>query len=288
MAKERCTCTSCKNTFDKAIMIRVEKNNRGGRGSYLCRDCNRIIYGYTTENNEWRGADPKHPNTFGLEFETTYSNTKARSELFEYGMLPTYDSTVDVEYKSCIERNLKSFSHLFKVCDKLIANGDLEVGDTAGTHFHVGHNNLNWETIGYIRRFYHSLFIPLSDAMKANPEKTAELFGRGIDQCNSQGNCWAQSVHEWTSATNHTNFINVQHDNTLEFRMAKFQNSKQYMRMAKFATKCTNIVMTNFVEHFNDEIKDTKRYPTKKAYRKHKADMTAGKLVKAFMDEINR
>ena len=41
-------------------------------------------------------------------------------------------------------------------------------------------------------------------------------------------------------------------------------------------------IVTNFCEHFNDEPKDKRRYATKTAYRKHKAQTTAKKLVKIF------
>lgn len=281
------TCTRCGATGHISIMHRVEKNNRGQRGAYICERCNSEMHGYTTKNNEQRGADTVHPFTYGMENETTYSNAKARSELYEYGMLPTADCTVDVEYKSAIENSLKSFSHLWKVMDRLIADGDMEIGSTAGSHFHVGHRDLNSETIEYIRRFYHSLFLPLSEAMKANDEATRNLFGRGIDEYNSEGDCWARSINEYTKATSHTNFINTQHSMTLEFRMAKFQNSKQYMRMAKFATKVTEIVMNNFVAHFNDSTFDTSRYNNITEYRKHKAQVAAKKIVAAFEKAIN-
>jgi hypothetical protein len=41
-------------------------------------------------------------------------------------------------------------------------------------------------------------------------------------------------------------------------------------------------VVTNFCEHFNDEKIDSRRYKNMTEYRKHKASMTAKKLVKIF------
>lgn len=298
------TCTKCNRTFSKFTMIRVDKNNRGGNPAYICDDCNTEMHSYNTKNNKLRGADTVHPFTFGMENETTYSDAKARSELYEYDMLPTHDGTVDVEYKSCIEQSLKSFSHLWKVMDKLIAEGHMEIGDSAGSHFHVGHKNLNSETMDYIRRFYHSLFTGLSDEMKLHPEETKELFGREIDHYNESGRCWARSIDEYTDPENHTNFINVQHSKTLEFRMAKFRNSEQYTRMAKFATKVTDCVMTNFVEHFNDEVDINKlkrnwklnfneeieisERNAQRMYRLFKAKMTSKKLVNLYIKAIER
>ena len=285
MARTMVFCTKCKREGNINDFFRVDKNNRGQRGAYICPDCNEEMHSYYTKNNEERGAETVHPYTYGMELETSMSDSKARSELFEYHFLPTRDCTVDVEYKSPIMQNLKSLSHLGKVLDRLVAEDHLEMDDRCGTHFHVGHKDLDADTMDYIRRFYHSLFVPLSDAVKANPAE--QFWGRGIDQCNSEGSCWARSINASTDATEHTNFINVQHDKTLEFRLAKYQTASQYMGIAKFATKCMEIVMNNFVSHFNDRDYDKKRYSTVTEYRKHKAAVAADKMVKAYLKAIN-
>ena len=127
----------------------------------------------------------------------------------------------------------------------------------------------------YIRRFYHSLFLKLSDELKACPTETEKLFGRNFGT-------WARPISECSSPTEHTNFINTQHDNTLEFRLVMFRNARQYMAVTKFARACTEALVNNFLEHFDDEPTDLKRYPNKTEYRKHKADIAAKKMVKYF------
>lgn len=279
MARTIVTCTKCGATHSKYQMIKVDKNNRGGRASYLCMACNSEMHSYYDENNELRGAATVHPFTYGIELETSDSTTKARSELAEYKFMPTHDGTVDVEFKSPIMNNLKSMSHLVKVIDKMMESGDIEIGSNCGTHFHVGHSNLNRETMGYIRRFYNSLFVPLCEEMQRHPEKTAEFFGRGFGR-------WCDTINMSSYAEEHTNFINVQHNNTLEVRIAFYRNGKQYMNVAKFATKMTEAVMNNFVAHFNDSEWDTSRYATIREYRLHKAQMTAQKIVKIYLKAI--
>lgn len=280
MARTIVTCTKCGRQASKHIMVGYQKNNRGQRTAYICEDCAREMHGYTTKNNELRGARTVHPFTYGIELETSGSSEKARGELAEYHFLPTADCTVDVEYKSPIMNNLKSMSHLVKVIDRMMDNGEIEIGSNCGTHFHVGHKDLDAETMGYIRRFYHSLFLPLCEAMEAHPIETREFWGRGFGH-------WSDTINESSYPTEHTNFINVQHDRTIEFRIAFYRNGAQYMNVAKFATKAVEAVMNNFVAHFNDSTFDTSRYANITEYRKHKAQVAGQKIAKAWMKAAN-
>lgn len=54
------------------------------------------------------------------------------------------------------------------------------------------------------------------------------------------------------------------------------------MKAVHFCKDATTTIINNFIAHFNDEPKDKRRYPTITAYRKHKAQTTAQKLVKLF------
>ena len=80
----------------------------------------------------------------------------------------------------------------------------------------------------------------------------------------------------------HCNFVNLQHDFTIEFRACKFINANQYMTAVKFNRDVVNAIIENFIKHFNDEEFDTRRYSTIKEYRLHKAQVTAAKLVKLW------
>jgi hypothetical protein len=116
----------------------------------------------------------------------------------------------------------------------------------------------------------------------ADTEKSARFFGRAP-------NHWAQAVTFQDPSGDyegyrmkHETMFNLQHDHTIEFRQAKFVNAEQYMKVAKFAKDVTNAIIENFIKHFMDTEWDTRRYPTRTAYRKHKADVTAQKLVKLY------
>jgi hypothetical protein len=134
----------------------------------------------------------------------------------------------------------------------------------------------------YLRRFNGSLFVPLSNAIMQDQAKAERFFGR-------RSNHWAEPVTFADPSGNfegyamkHEAMFNLQHNYTIEFRQPKFVNAEQYMNVAKFSKDVANAIIENFIKHFMDTEWDTRRYPTRTAYRKHKADVTAQKLVKLY------
>ena len=260
--------------------IKTPLARRGGRNAYMCDFHAHGMASYSTDNNRRQGKTKVSKDTFGWEFETSYSDTKARGEFIAAKFLPTSDCTVDVEYKSPIYNGLNSISKTFTTFDKLIANGNLEIGEGCGTHTHYGNREyINRETMDYLRRFYHSLFITLCESIREHSDKTAAFWGRDFTY-------YASPITRYTSATEHTNFVNLQHSNTIEFRLVKYQNAEQMMRVTRFIKAVGNCIIENFITHFNDAEFDTRRYPTIKEYRKHKADVTANKIVKLYEKAI--
>ncbi len=276
---QKCMCKNCGN----AGTVRVPIAKRGGRDGWMCTMHAERELGYCTENNYRHGVEKKDCFTFSKELETSYSTMRARGELLDFGFIATSDVTVDVEYKSPIYEGLNALSKQCVSIEKLMASGDIRIGNECGTHFHCGHREyINGTTMRYLRRFNNSLFVPLSNAIMADTQKSARFFGR-------LPNSWAEPVTMHDPSGNfdggymkHSAMFNLQHDYTIEFRQAKFVNAKQYMQVAKFAKDVTNAIIENFIKHFNDAEWDTRRYPTKTAYRKHKADVTAQKLVKLY------
>lgn len=267
----RCNCKSCNNIGTHPIKV----FKRGEGNAYLCDFHFNQNEGYYTKNNRKQGTNKQHGFTYGVEFETSYSTPKARIEFTDIGYLPTHDATVNCEYKSPIMQGLNQLAKHTVTFERLINENNLQVNADCGTHLHIGGDALNAEAMQYIKRFYHSLFLPLSDTMQNNPEATSRLFGRPL-------NYWASAIYAGCDVEKHTNFINMQHEKTIEFRACKFVNAKQYMNAVHFCDEAVKTVITNFVEHFNEEPKDKRRYPTQTAYRKHKAQTTAKKLVKLF------
>lgn len=276
-----CMCEDCTNIGTIAVAM----PDRGGNAGFMCEFHAYQELNYSRENGMHYGKEKKHRKTYSEEMETSSSDLQARAELLHFGFLPTDDATVDVEYKSPIFEGLNAISKQCLTVDKLIADGHMRIGNECGTHFHVGHaDHINPRTMRYLRRFNGSLFVPLSEAIMADPAKSARLFGR-------QPNRWAEPITFNDPSGNyegwqmkHEAMINLQHDYTIEFRQCKFVNAEQYMNAVKFCDKVADTLIKNFILHFNDTPNDARRYPNKTSYRKHKAQMTAQKLVKIYED----
>ena len=274
-----CMCKNCNSVGT----VKVPIAKRGDRYGYLCDYHARHLEGYSHENDYRHGNRKKNGFTFSIELEVSNANTKARGELVDFGFIPTSDCTVSAEYKSPIYEGLNALSKQCVSIEGLIASGNIRIGNECGTHFHCGHREyINGTTMRYLRRFNNSLFVPLSNAIMQDTEKSKRFFGR-------EPNEWARPVTNNSPSGNvnggymeHSAMFNLQHDYTIEFRQAKFVNAEQYMQVAKFAKDVTNAIIENFIKHFNDAEWDTRRYPTKTEYRKHKANVTAQKLVKLY------
>lgn len=275
----RCMVEGCGRTAEVKIPIA----KRGGRDGWLCRYHAERLEGYTVENGVRSGKRKVNEFTDSCELEVSYANIKARGELLDVGYIATSDCTVSAEFKSPIYEGLNALSKHCVTIETLINNGDLRIGDECGTHLHIGHaSQINPQTMRYLRRFNNSLFVPLSEAIMADTEKSARFFGR-------RPNSWAEPITERDTsgdlpghAMKHSAMFNLQHDYTVEFRQAKFVNAEQYMAVARFARDCVNAIIENFIKHFNDTEWDRNRYPKRTDYRKHKAQVTAKKLVKLY------
>lgn len=288
-------CTCCNSVFFTNDMVKTPMAKRGMANAYMCQNCATQNRNYHTSNNVLQGKAKVNQVFIGIELETSYTNEYARNTIFEYGLIPTHDCSLNsdgfgsrygwdgnaCEYVTGIMQGLNIASKMAVTIEKLMQDDHLKINDSCGTHFHVSINSMkdsNGEKtyIGYIQRFYHSLFVPLCEAMKANPEATQKLFGRYF---NSH---YAKTIHADSYCGDRYNFINVTNDSNIEFRLNKFQNAKQFQNLMKMEVEMVQAIVTNFCEHFNDEKIDHRRYENMTAYRKHKASMTAGKLVKIF------
>ena len=273
----KCSCIGCQKVLPVNQMIRMDKNNRGGANSYLCTEHAYENKSYSYEHDRTWGLQKAHGFTYGVELESMLDSIKARNELMSRDWIPTNDCTVEVEFKSPIMLGLNALSKDCEQIQKMNRNLELDtLDDDCGTHLNIGNiYHINAQTIDYLKRFMHSLFIPLSDYLEANPDKAAAVFGRDFTY-------YARAITQGADPDTHELFINFQHSNRIEFRLCKFINAKQYMNCAKMCTEMMTALINNFILHFNDEPKDKRRYATKTAYRKHKAEVTAAKLVKIF------
>ena len=270
----RCQCPNCSAIGTHKYPVR----RRGGNMAYLCDFHSRYLESYSTENNYRLGEQKANGFTYSIECETMRPEFQARLELLLAGYIPTSDCTVDVEFKSPIYEGLNAVKAYLPSIQWMLDENLIVIDENCGTHFHVGHHDyINSKYMNYIRRFYHSLFVPLSRALEENNSKATEIFGRNFGY-------WAQSINENTDADEHTNFINVQHDYTIEFRRAFFRNDKQYSRCADFCRKITEKVVNTFcVEVENLGLIEGQTLTVEqKACLKKAADKAAKQMIKVF------
>lgn len=302
MARKYAKCSCCEGSFPVIDMVGTISAKRGGQPEYMCADCATRNQGYHASNDKVMGTEKVNDVFCGIENETSFTDEYARNAMFEYGFIPTHDSSLHsdgmgtrygwdrntCEYVSSLMRGLNRASKFALTCDRLIAEGHLRINDSCGTHFHVSIDSMkdkdgNKTYMGYIRRFYNSLFVPLCEEMKANPEATKALFGRFFTG-------YAQAIDMNTTQSYHGDryyFINCMADNNIEFRLNRFVSGKQYQALMKMEVEMVKCIVANFCEHFMDTEWDRRRYEKRTAYRKHKAQVTAAKLVKIFRKYAN-
>lgn len=290
MARQTAKCTCCNRDFFVVDMVGTAMPNRGGRVAYMCRDCAQRNRYYHTSNTELQGKAKQNNVRVGHEIEVAYNDDYARNILFEYGCIPTNDSSLHgnrtCEFVTGIQQGLNISSKMWVTLESLVQGGHIQINDSCGTHFHISINNMedgNGRQVymDYIRRFYHSLFVPLAKEMANNPEKTRKLFGRNFTG-------YATNINENSSANSRYNFVNVTNNSNIEFRLNRFTTAKQAQELTKMEVEMVKAIVTNFCEHFNDTPNDARRYPTKTSYRKHKAQVAGQKLVKLFHKYADR
>ena len=300
MAKTYATCTRCGATHPVSVMTATTSAKRGERSAYICERCATQNMYYHATNSAVVGTNKKNNVLCGIEFECSFSDDYARNAMFEYKFIPTHDCSIQsdgmgrrygsdgnsCEYVSGLMKGLNQASKFALTCDKLMAEGHLAVNDSCGTHFHVSIDSMkdsNGEKtyIGYIRRFYHSLFIPLNEAVASNPEAMRRVFGRGFGH-------YCEAIDR-TANPEYDRYlwVNVTNNNNVEFRLNRFVNGKQYQNLMKMEVEMVKCIVTNFCEHFNDTEIDSRRYENMRVYRKHKAEVTAQKLVKIYWKYAN-
>lgn len=95
--------------------------------------------------------------------------------------------------------------------------------ENCGAHIHA-----ECTKVEYVKRYYHSIFLPLASAIRnLTDEQRIEFFG-------STYRGYAMDINEHSEPSAHSNIFNTQHSKTLEFRLPRICNGTQYIRVCKF------------------------------------------------------
>lgn len=262
------------NTCGCIATLAITKRSTGSRVICYCEHHAEYIlnprpyYGYYTKNRNESGTIGNGGGfTFGCELETSFSRSFAYSELVCKGWIPTSDSTVNIEYKSLVYHGLNAFVRDIRAVAQDVQDGNIEISPSCcGTHTHVGHAEKIAACMEGYRAYSYRLTSPLALELQANPEACQKLFGRNLGG-------WAR-YPERDSMT-HTNYINMQHEKTLEFRLPLMRNATQYLLAVQFCKEAASAMYENFGKYWQSA-------PDNKTLLKHKADIAGNKLIKLF------
>ena len=117
---------------------------------------------------------------------------------------------------------MQGLAHISKVLQN---NEDMFYAFTenTGTHVHTSTTKIN-----VIRENYHKLFMPFNYYLESHDEDwLVEKFG-------SSFRGYAEAINRYSDPMEHENFINTQHENTIEFRLPRIRERHQFMNVLKF------------------------------------------------------
>ena len=249
----------------KRVTIPSQKN-----GVWVCNSHrgSKNLHDYSEENYNRVGKGNADGISISVELESKGKSTSARAYFVKNHFLPTYDSTVDIEYKSPIYTSELPLAKIIGAVEYMNNNSSYQFSvnnEDCGIHTHYGFMDNHYD-FRNLYNHYEKLFKPLENVIKdeLSSEQREAIFGRSYDTYNRQ--------LRYDYPERHENWINIQHRYTLEIRMPRFISAKQYMRFLKCFKKIFKALSTHYIN----------RGCTEQA-----AIKTGEKLAKIFKKEYN-
>ena len=240
-----CGTVTSIETGGKRVTIPSQKN-----GVWMCNRHRgkKNLNDYCDENDIRVGKGNADGISISIELESMGVSTSARAYFVKNNFLPTYDSTVDIEYKSPIYTSELPLAKIVGAIEYMnnSSNYDFSVNnENCGIHTHYGFIDDHYD-FRNLYRHYEFLFKPLNDMIKDMPvEKREEIFGRDFEHYN-------RSI-DFGYPDRHENWINIQHRYTLEIRMPRFTSAVQYMRFLKTFKKIFKALNTFYINRGQNE-----------------------------------
>lgn len=258
MKKNQCYCQICGNPINDGQKVECSQVMRtGDRFQYVHFEClhteNKRIKGLTQ-----KGTHKKHNKSYQVEFSLKSRTVQSG---VEFGKNNFVAIDIAKDYTSYKTQRLNGLNTLSKNCDTinlLIEKKAIELENGKNSILKIFNQDLNKNDYQVIKEFYHELFNNLLDTILKNNKLTSQEI-----------------------KLNKLEFASIE-NNYIQFNILQLLEGKEFMKVIKFYDKVLDTVKKNFVEHYNDEPKDKRRYPTKEDYRVHKAKITSDKLVKIY------
>jgi hypothetical protein len=259
--RENFICANCQGhyTWDQA---HEQKTASRGKARYICNACNEIK-SYGIGNTTPAHEEKKHGITIGFELECIPHNTQDYASMISavYGMVPSSDCSLPtggVEFNTPVYYSLNGIKSMFRTFERY---ADFQ-HHQCGQHINVGHVDLNLLTMQIIREYAITLFGPLMAAMYEDHADTVKVWGRDF-------NGYANYSTTFSRRREYC-WINLDRNNRIEFRLAKFQNATQYFWLCNLCKEIMEIIMERFILGDHDE-KTAKKVGKQlaKLYRKY-------------------
>ena len=229
----------------KRVTIPSQKN-----GVWMCNAHRgkKNLNDYSDENDIRVGKGNADGISISIELESMGISTSARAYFVKNNFLPTYDSTVDIEYKSPIYTSELPLAKIVGAIEYMNNNSNYSFSvnnENCGIHTHYGFIDNHFD-FRNLYRHYEFLFKPLNDMIEnMSVEKREEIFGRDFEYYN-------RSL-SFSYPDRHENWINIQHRYTLEIRMPRFTSAVQYMRFLKTFKKIFKALNTFYINRGQNE-----------------------------------
>lgn len=263
-------CLVCNCVVEAGEGFRRYIRGRGKR--VLCERHASSLEGYHSSSRyraDSIGTPKKMPLTrqlIGVEIEMdTYRDDETylrfRGTLERVGYCLESDCTV--RGGEAPSPKMQGLAHISKVLQN---NEDVFFVFTENTGAHI---HTSCSKVEYLRRYYHSIFVPFSEYLERHDETwLIEKFGSGFRH-------YAQTIDRYTDPTDHSNVVNLQHSNTIEFRLPRIRERHQFMDCLKFWRE-VGFLIENF------DFKPNADKETRKASAKTCGDLIVKLAVKYF------
>lgn len=253
------TCSNCGRKTYSYNMNKVFGENR-----YLCQDCCSTKE-YETKNLYVIHKQMNHNKTYGFEFECIPKSENDKMILInsKYRIIPTSDGSIrnvgGIEFKTPTYNNLIGLKSMWRKFQKHV-----DFSNTCcGQHINIGDKEwINLHNILKIRKHAGVIFNPLAEYMHSHYEDTIKICGRFFTY-------YADSSYSYCR---HSSWINLEHDNRIEFRLSKFVNPNQYLQLTYMWTEIIDCIIENLL---------------KKEYWSDDLDKIGDKLVKIFKKYVD-
>lgn len=227
-------CCRCHDSFS---LDEVEKT---ANGKYICYHC-KEVQSYYTKNDAKTHTGKGHNKTYGFELECVPNCHEDALVLYDrkYNLKATSDASLPdngIEFKTPTYYSLNGIKRMLTTFSRYVDFGH----ESCGQHINIGDTEyLNADTICKIKEHAYDIFRPLYEAMYDNPLTTKKICGRYF-------NDYAQ----WDSSfESHFSWINLNHDNRIEFRISKIRTPEQYVQLTYMWTEVVDAIITHFIKN---------------------------------------